>query len=229
MMREPGELELLILPYLSDELDDADCQRVELQIATEPEFAKLVEEFRTTLSFFEGEDEAAEEPEIGLDNVLDDLYREVAARDARGARSPWRKYAPAPIARLVVPVWATAGAVAACLFLSVAGFRYVTAPIAFSPVAEMTPTADRPESADVRRQDYIAVQIIERLDEAQLIQHVRGDSVAALSLYDDILRDEPDAWARTVADAGRAEILRTTALPMNGYAAQPVFLEVAQP
>ena len=228
-MREPGELELLILPYLSDELDDADCQRVELQIATVPEFAKLVEEFRATLSFFEDEDEEPDEADVDLDDVLGDLYREVAARDTRDARSPWRRYAPAPIARLVVPVWATAGAVAACLFLSVAGFRYVTAPVAFSPVAEMTPTADTPMSADARRQGFMAVQFIERLDEAQMIQHVRGDGVTALSLYDDILRDEPDAWARTVADAGRAEILRAAALPMNGYAAQPVFLEVAQP
>ena len=119
MMQEPGELELLILPYLSDELDDVDCQRVETEVSADPEFAKLVEEFRATLSYFEGEDSSEDGLDNDLDNVLDDLYREVAARDAR---SPWRRYAPAPISRLIVPVWATAGAVAACLFFSVVGF-----------------------------------------------------------------------------------------------------------
>lgn len=226
-MREPGELELLILPYLSDELGDADAQRIELQIATDPEFSKLVEEFRTTLSFFEGED--SEGDEVDLDDVLDDLYREVSIRDTMGDdRSPWRRYSPTPIRRLIVPVWAIGGAVAACLFFSVVGFRYVTTPMAFSPVAEMTPTADAPMPALPSRQDVMQVRLIERLDEAQMILYARGDSVAALSLYDDILHDKPDSWARTVADAGRAEILRTAALPMSEQAAQPVFHQVIQ-
>jgi len=224
-MQEPGELELLILPYLSDELDDADCQRVETEIDADPEYAKLVEEFRATLSYFEGEDSREADVDNDLDNVLDDLYREVAARDAR---SPWRRYGPVPIYRLIVPVWATAGAVAACLFFSVVGFRYVTAPIAFSPVAEMAPPST-PRTADARRQDFMQVEIIERLDEAQMIQYGRGDGASALFLYDDILRSEPEPWARIVADAGRAQILRTAALPMNEHAPEPVFALSVQP
>jgi len=226
MMHEPGELELLILPYLSDELDDADCRRVETEIDADPEFAKLVEEFRATLSYFEGEDSQEDDLDSDLDNVLDDLYREVAARDAR---SPWRRYGPTPISRLIVPVWATAGAVAACLFFSVVGFRYVTSPIAFSPVAEIAPPPSTPMTADARRQDFMQVQIIERLDEAQMIQYGRGDGASALFLYDDILRSEPEPWARTVADAGRAQILRTAALPMNEHATEPVFAQSVQP
>ncbi|MEO2005753.1 MAG: hypothetical protein ABGY41_16835 [Candidatus Poribacteria bacterium] len=228
MMREPGDLELLILPYLSNELGEADVQRVELQIATDPEFSKLVEEFRTTLSFFEGEDSEANE--IDLDNVLDDLYREVSLRDATGDnRSPWRRVGPTPFRRLILPIWVIGGAVAACLFFSVVGFRYVTTPMPFSPVAEMNPNLETPASAFVFRQDLMRVHLLERLEEAQIMRYGRGDSVTALSLYDNILYDTPEPWARTVADAGRAEILRTAALPMSEPAAQPVFAQAVQP
>ena len=231
MSEEPTDLELLILPYLAGELEGEDRMVVERQIADNASFARLVEEFRVTVSFFEMDaDESADDY---LEDLEDNIYREIASVAAQSKR-----LSPAPLQRTLRitnhlaetwKVWTGVGAfTAACLMFGAALALKpepvdTTAFIAGNFVTPLynVPTRSHHETFRVNEHNRL-------IEEAQLLQYGRGEIESAMVMYEQVLSKDPDSWASRVAESERSALMRT-AVTSTGATFRPLFADATTP
>jgi len=230
MKQQPSDWELQILPYLSNELSDAERKRFEAHLEEDPAFAEMVSEFRETMKMV-GRSVPPASALSRLEGLETRIYREIAARTARrrrrflggGEGAPFREWWRTLMGGLVV-------ATASVAIGIVVGMREVE-PTPYTPVAEMkvvVPT--RPASLEGEpHQKFIQSELERQLNEARIIHHVRGNPQAALARYAKIVEDNPQSWTSRVAEFEQSALLSSieTIQPLLREETKPVFTDVA--
>lgn len=234
-MKQPSDVELLILPYLSNELSESERERFEAYLAEHPDFAQTVSEFRQTMDLlFESEPpQGVVERLAGMESRV---YREVAARatmSSRGGSS--HRIFGSVLGVLNGEWWRTlaGGLVVATASVAIGvyvGMREVE-PTPFTPIAQMTvePPARVASLEAEPHQKFIQGELERQLDEARLIHHVRRDTRAALAHYAQIVEANPQSWTSRVAEFEQSALLNSveTTQPLLREDVKPVFTDVA--
>lgn len=233
-MNQPSDWELLVLPYLSGELSDADKERFETHMAQNPDFARTVAEFRETMEMVWRAAPPAEAIE-GLEGLESRVYRDIAARTTLRAASDNRRVLSAMASVFTGEWWRTlaGGLVVATASVAVGvyvGMRGVE-PTPYAPVAQMTVSAPtRPASLDAEpHQKFMQNELEREFNEARLIHHVRGNTSAAIARYAQIVEENPQTWTSRVAEFEQSALLNAveTTQPLLNDDAKPIFTDVA--
>lgn len=234
-MKQPNDLELLILPYLCGELAPQERQRVENAISNDPEYARLVEEFRETLAFMDNAEPPI--PDGMLLNLEERIYREVVARSLETSQRKWgflaglRRRLPTSLPgfgrfQRWSPMAGYASLVAAGLVFGVYVGEQRSVPAPFAPVAVVVqpPKKAQPVVAKttIRHEEFFEAVRTKELDEARLNQYAKGDVGTALAIYDQILQENPNTSASRVAEEELTSILEASRPLVNDDS--PVFL-----
>jgi len=231
-MSSPSELGRLIVPYISETLTVAERRRVKEEIERNPEFARAVEEFRETLSLFPHDLEASHADQLhGLEQSV---YRQVVARTTeeqsrRHRRSIWFRLTGGGFAREAWRLWTSAAALSTAAAVAIVYLVVrAPAPMLHAPVAGIrTPMAIERAWSDSPHERFRRTEIERAVNEAQIVQHGRGDAFAAEAQWRQIagMTDSPDdLWALTLARAELSNIGRATlSMPVAG---EPNFLFV---
>lgn len=231
-MKQPSDLELLIVPYLDGDISPEDRARVQAEIESDPAFAAMVQDFRETLGLLA--DQAPQDFEARLDDLDGDIYREIAARSAVNAASA-RSRRIVGMAVVGASLWGRFGSAAAIAAASLVvgvflGDRSI-APVQYSPVAEVVaPVRETSHTVRQQHREFQQVEQERQLNEARLIHHVRGDARTALAHYEQLVENSPDSWTSRVAAFEQSAILSTTAVTMPlRRDVKPVFVDVTSP
>jgi anti-sigma factor RsiW len=235
-MKQPSDWELLILPYLSNELSESEKERFKAHMAQHPDIARTVSEFRETLEMFLQIAPPANAVEH-LEGIESRVYREIAARTTVRSRAQvaHHRLLRGMFGALNGEWWRTltGGLVVATASVAIGvyvGMREVE-PTPYSPVAQMTFVAPvRPASLEAEpHQKFMQSERERQLNEARLIHHVRRDARAALAHYAQIVEDNPESWTSRVAEFEQSALLNSveTTQPLLREDVKPVFTDVA--
>jgi hypothetical protein len=204
-MSECREVKPLLTLYAYDDLSDDERETVERHLRGCPECAFELEEIEQAVSLLQRA--TSIEMEL-ISNRVDDLevkvYRRLAWQAVSGdemekdKRSRWR-----PLWR----PWVQAASAAAALLLGIyIGASYIPTPRPIQPQHQIVQMSDSDECIRRRLERFADENALKRLENARVINYVRGDAWSAWGEYQQIIHENPDSYLATVA---MEELMRT--------------------
>ena len=193
-MGDCRKIEPLLVLYIYGDLSQEERRAVEEHVRICPKCAGELEETEETASLIQ----RAVSIEMGLaSDRLEDLemrvYRKVAWQAIReNDRMSWW--------RTIWRPWAQVASAAAALVLGIyIGASYISSLHPAQNQPQIVQIADPNECIRKRLQRFADESAMKRLENARVINYIRGDSWSAWGEYQQVIHENPDSYLATVA------------------------------